>query len=183
MKARGVGLIAIQLAKQLAQLQVIATASRPETSAWCQQLGADSIVNHHHDLAAEIAQVSYEIVDYVLCLHDTDQHWQAITQGIKPQGLICTFVQNKQPLAMGLFKQKSAGLVWEFMFTCSMHRTADMAAQGQLLNEISRLIDQKTLITTCKDIVKPINATNLRHVHQRIEAEKAIGKIVLAKWD
>ncbi|MEM8828412.1 MAG: zinc-binding alcohol dehydrogenase family protein, partial [Cyanobacteria bacterium P01_G01_bin.19] len=37
--AGGVGSIAIQLAK-LAQLKVIATASRDETTAWCQKMGA-----------------------------------------------------------------------------------------------------------------------------------------------
>ncbi|WP_144874276.1 zinc-binding alcohol dehydrogenase family protein, partial [Hyella patelloides] len=38
--AGGVGSIAIQLAKQVAGLQVIATASRKETIAWCQKMGA-----------------------------------------------------------------------------------------------------------------------------------------------
>ncbi len=33
--AGGVGSILIQLARQLTQLRVIATASRPETWAWC----------------------------------------------------------------------------------------------------------------------------------------------------
>jgi len=39
--AGGVGSIAIQLAKKLARLNVIATASRPESIAWCKGLGAD----------------------------------------------------------------------------------------------------------------------------------------------
>ena len=181
--AGGVGSIAIQLAKQLAQLKVIATASRPETIAWCRELGADYVVNHHHHLAEEIEHIGYETVDYILCLNDTDGHWQAIAQAIKPQGMICSIVENKQPLAMDLLKSKSAGLVWEFMFTRSMYQTEDMAEQGKLLNEISRLIDNDTLVSTCKDLVKPINAENLRSVHQRIETGKAIGKIVLADWD
>ena len=105
-----------------------------------------------------------------------------IAQAIKPQGTICSVVENKQPLAMDVLKKKSAGLVWEFMFTRSMHQTEDMAQQGKLLNEISRLIDNDTLVSTCKDIVTPINAANLKNVHQRIETGKAIGKIVLAGW-
>jgi len=179
--AGGVGSIAIQLAK-IAQLKVIATASRPETIAWCQQLGADYVVNHRHNLAEEIEKINYPTVDYILCLNDTDEHWQAIAQAIKPQGMICSVVENKQPLAMDILKKKSAGLVWEFMFTRSMYQTEDMAEQGKLLNQISQLIDNNTLISTCKDIVRPINAANLRSVHQRIEQGKAIGKIVLADW-
>ncbi len=64
-----------------------------------------------------------------------------------------------------------------------MYQTEDMAEQSNLLNEISRLIDNNTLITTCKDIVTPINALNLRDVHQRLEQGKTIGKIVLAEWN
>ena len=36
--AGGVGSILIQLARQLTELKVIATASRPETQAWCREL-------------------------------------------------------------------------------------------------------------------------------------------------
>ena len=179
--AGGVGSIAIQLAK-LAQLEVIATASRPETIAWCKELGADYVVNHRHNLATEVAQIGYKTVDYILCLYDTDGHWQAIAEAIKPQGKICTIVENKQPLAMDILKKKSAALVWEFMFTRSMYQTDDMVEQGKLLDEVSQLIDRQTLVSTCKDIVKPINAANLRKVHQRIESGRAIGKIVLADW-
>jgi len=39
--AGGVGSIAIQLAKKLAGLTVVATASRPESVAWVRALGAD----------------------------------------------------------------------------------------------------------------------------------------------
>lgn len=180
--AGGVGSIAIQLGKKLAKLNVIATASRPETIAWCEKLGADQVVNHRNNLADEINKIGYENVDYILCLNDTDGHWQAMTTAIKPQGTICSIVENKQPLDMNTLKSKSAGFVWEFMFTRSMYQTEDMAEQGNLLNEISRLIDNDTLVTTCKDIVTPINAKNLRDVHQRLEQGRTIGKIVLAEW-
>ncbi len=46
--AGGVGSIAIQLAKKLGNLTVIATASRPDTQEWCKKMGADFVVNHYH---------------------------------------------------------------------------------------------------------------------------------------
>ncbi|MGD1698612.1 zinc-binding alcohol dehydrogenase family protein, partial [Dapis sp. BLCC M229] len=113
--AGGVGSIAIQLAK-LAKLKVIATASRPETIAWCQKLGADEVVNHRNNLAEEIEKVGYQNVNYILCLNDTDGHWQAMTRAIEPQGTICSIVENERPLDMETLKSKSAGFVWEFMF-------------------------------------------------------------------
>ena len=180
--AGGVGSIAIQLAKKLAKLQVIATASRPETIAWCQELGADHVVNHRNNLADEIKKIGYETVDYILCLNDTDGHWSAMTEAIKPQGIICSIVENSEPLDMSTLKSKSASFVWEFMFTRSMYQTEDIAEQGKLLNELSQLVENGEIITTCKKIIKPINAKNLRDVHQNLEQGQAIGKIVLAEW-
>src|SRR6185503_17039048 len=51
--AGGVGSIAIQLAKKLARLHVIATASRPESITWCKGLGADETVDHSKPIAGE----------------------------------------------------------------------------------------------------------------------------------
>ncbi|ELS01772.1 zinc-binding alcohol dehydrogenase family protein [Xenococcus sp. PCC 7305] len=181
--AGGVGSVAIQLAKKLAKLNVIATASRPETIAWCQNLGADQVVNHRNNLADEIEKIGYQNVDYILCLNDTDGHWQAMTNAIAPQGKICSIVENQQPLDMNILKSKSASFVWEFMFTRSMYQTADMAEQSNLLNELSQLIENGVIISTCNDVIKPINAKNLRDVHQRLEKGRTIGKIVLAEWN
>ena len=44
--AGGVGSLVIQLAKKLAGLTVIATASRPESQAAVLALGADVVINH-----------------------------------------------------------------------------------------------------------------------------------------
>ena len=51
--AGGVGSIAVQLAKKVAGLQVIATASRAQTEQWCRDLGADQVINHREALGAE----------------------------------------------------------------------------------------------------------------------------------
>jgi len=51
--AGGVGSIGIQLAK-IAGLTVIATASRPDTRAWVEKMGADHVVNHRNPLDEEM---------------------------------------------------------------------------------------------------------------------------------
>jgi NADPH2:quinone reductase len=48
--AGGVGSIAIQLAKKLHHLKVIATASRPESRDYCKELGADEVIDHRNNL-------------------------------------------------------------------------------------------------------------------------------------
>ncbi len=180
--AGGVGSIAIQLAKQVAKLEVIATASRPESITWCAELGADAIANHH-DLTNELHRLGHPTVDYIFCCNNTDMHWHTMTQAIKPQGMICSIVENQAPLDLAPLKSKSAGFVWEFMFTRAMYQTPDMAQQGILLNTMALLVNAGTIRTTCKEIAQPINAANLRAVHGRIEQGKTIGKIVLSGWE
>lgn len=177
--AGGVGSIAIQLAKKIAGLNVIATASREESVRWCKDLGADIVVNHRNNLVTELSAAGYSSVDYILCLNDTDGHWAEMSKLIKPQGAICTIVENQHPLDMSELKTKSAAFVWEFMFTRSMYQTEDMAAQRDLLNDISTFLDEGKLRTTLVQTLTPINAENLRAAHSIIEAGKSIGKLVV----
>ncbi len=180
--AGGVGSIAIQLAKKLAKLKVIATASRPESSAWSKKLGADLVVNHRNALDAELAAIESPHVDFILCLNNTDQHWNAMANAIAPQGSICSIVETSEPVELGLLKSKSASFTWEFMFTRSMFQTPDMIEQQKLLNRISDLVDNGQLVTTTNNVIRPINASNLRKAHVMIEQGTTIGKIVLADW-
>ncbi|CAK4138691.1 unnamed protein product [Aphanomyces euteiches] len=55
--AGGVGSIAIQLLKELTDATVVATASRPQSSVWVAQLGADYVVNHGEDIPQQLAAI------------------------------------------------------------------------------------------------------------------------------
>ncbi|WP_047538112.1 zinc-binding alcohol dehydrogenase family protein [Methylotenera versatilis] len=178
--AGGVGSIAIQLAKKVAGLNVIATASRPETTAWVRDLGADIVLNHHQ-LLQEISQLNIQ-PDYILCNNDTDGYFEVMAAIIKPQGKICSIVETAKPVNLDLLKSKSATFVWEFMFTRSMFKTDDMIAQHQILQHVAQLIDAGTLTTTLNQVLRPINAENLRKAHAQLESGTTIGKLVLSGW-
>ncbi|MGL6341985.1 MAG: zinc-binding alcohol dehydrogenase family protein [Waterburya sp.] len=177
--AGGVGSIAIQLAKQITGLEVIATASRGETVRWCRQLGADHCINHHEQLLSGLNKIGVDSVDYILCLNDTDQHWQNMAEVIKPQGKICSIVGNQSPLDLNLLKSKSVIFAWEFMFTKSQYNTPDIASQGQLLNQVSQLVERGIIKTTFKENLGVLSADNLAIAHSKLESGKAIGKLVL----
>jgi NADPH:quinone reductase len=130
-------------------------------------------------MVKQVHSLGRRYVDYVLILNNTDQHFNAAAELIVPQGMICTIVENKEALDVGLLKSKSAGFIWEFMFTRSMFQTPDMAQQHILLSEISRLIDQGIVRTTVQQVLSPINAETLRRAHAMIESGGTIGKIVL----
>ncbi|HLX01493.1 MAG TPA: zinc-binding alcohol dehydrogenase family protein [Trinickia sp.] len=178
--AGGVGSIGIQLAKQLAKLTVIATASRPESAKWARELGADHIVDHFGDIPAQLKEAGNAQVDYVLIFNDTDRHFPAVAQAIRAQGGICTIVENDKPIAVELLKTKSAAFHWEFMFTRSMFGTPDMIEQHKLLTEVARLVDAGALRTTVGKHLGPINADNVRRAHRMLEEGRAIGKLVLS---
>lgn len=178
--AGGVGSIGIQLASQVANLTVVATASRPESAQWAQSLGADHVVNHYGDIPAQLKALGIESVDYVLIFNDTDANFPAAAQVIKPQGGIATIVENDMPIPVELLKAKSAALHWEFMFTRSMFRTPDMIEQHKLLTEVARLVDAGTLRTTLGEVLGTINAANVRRAHKLLEEGRAIGKLVLS---
>jgi len=178
--AGGVGSIAIQLAKKLARLTVVATASRNVSANWCRELGADHIVDHNGDIPAQLAALGLPAVDFILCLNETDKHFPAMAAAIAPQGKICSIVGNEAPLALEALFSKSATLVWELMFTRSMFGTPDMIEQHRLLDEVARLVDAGVLRTTVGELFGKINAANLTRAHEALEGRRTIGKIVLA---
>ncbi len=179
--AGGVGSIAIQLAKQVAGLNVIATASRYETETWCRQMGADECINHRKPFKDELNKIGVSSVDYILCLHNTDLHWQNMADAIKPQGRICSVVGNQEPLDLNILKSKSVTFAWEFMFTKSKYGTEDMQSQGELLNRVSELCDRGIIKTTLKANFGSLNTHNLAQAHAQLESGTTIGKIVLSE--
>lgn len=180
--AGGVGSMAIQLAAKLAGLKVIATASRKETVAWCEQMGADVIINHHRDMADQLSELGIKQVDYILCCNDTDSHFDTMVEIVRPQGVICCMVDSSSALEMNALKAKSVTFCWEFMFTRARFLTEDMVEQHHLLSEVARLIDEGTLKGTMTKTLSPINAENLRTAHAEVEKGSMIGKVVVSGW-
>ena len=176
--AGGVGSIAIQLARALTDLTVIATASRPETAAWAQDLGAHHVIDHARPLAEEVAALKIGAPAFVFSTTQTHRHLGEIAQLIAPQGRF-GLIDDPESLDVTGFKRKAVSVHWELMFTRSLFETPDMEAQGKLLNEVARLVDAGQLRTTVTEVLRPINADNLRRAHAIIESGRARGKIVL----
>ena len=173
----GVGSIGIQLAKQVG-LTVIATASRPETSNWVMELGADHIINHREDMVAQVRALGMEHVDFIAIFNDM-RHWNTAVELIRPQGGIVSIDDTDSPMPMAGMKMKAASLHWEFMFARSMHKTSDMIEQHKLLTFVAAQIDAGKIRTTVSDILSPINAKNIRKAHMKVETGSAKGKIVV----
>ena len=177
--AGGVGSIMLQLARQLTEVSVIATASRPETQAWARELGAHHVIDHSQPLHAELQRAGFASVSHVASLTQTDQHFDQLVEALAPQGRLALIDDPAQPLDVMKLKRKSLSLHWELMFTRSLFETPDMIEQHHLLQRVSQLVDQGVLRTTLGEHFGAINAANLRRAHALLESGKAKGKIVL----
>ena len=176
--AGGVGSIATQIARQLTDLTVIATASRPETREWVEQLGAHHVVDHLKPLAAGVAALGLGAPAFVFSTTQTGQHVKEIAELIAPQGRF-GLIDDPGAFDVMLFKRKSVSIHHELMFTRSIFGTPDMAEQGRLLKEVSRLVDEGRLRTTLTRRLSPINAANLKIAHGLLESGTTRGKIVV----
>lgn len=177
--AGGVGSIAIQIARALTDLTVIATASRPETQEWVKGLGAHHVIDHRKPLAAQVASLGIGQPAFVFSTTNTDDHLGEIVELIAPQGRFGLIDDPKELNALPL-KRKSVSLHWELMFTRSLYTTADIEKQHELLTRIGALVDDGKIKSTLNENFGTINAENLKRAHELIESGKAKGKSVLA---
>lgn len=176
--AGGVGSIAIQLARALTDLTVIATASRPETQDWARSLGAHHVIDHARPMAPQIDALGLGAPAFVFSTTQSKLHRDDAIALIAPQGRY-GLIDDPASFDIMPFKRKAISVHWEMMFTRSMYETADIAEQGILLDEVARLIDAGTLRTTASETLRPINAANLKQAHALIESGRAKGKVVL----
>lgn len=179
--AGGVGSMLIQLARRLTGLAVIATASRPESSRWCLDLGAHAVIDHSRPMKEQIAALKLPPVTLIASLTNSETHFPALVDILAPQGKI-GLIDDPATLNPMLLKAKAGSLHWEAMFTRSSFQTADMIAQHRLLNDAANLIDNGVLRTTLDKVVGRINAANLKRAHAAIESGRSTGKLVLEGW-
>jgi len=177
--AGGVGSILMQIARQLTSLTIIATASRPETQAWCLAHGAHHVIDHTRPFGEQLKAIGIPQVELIASLNATETHYASLVEVLAPQGKFGLIDDPKSLDAVPL-KRKAASLHWEFMFARSLFNTSDILAQHNLLNEASDLVDAQILHTTFAGELGTINAVNLKKAHALIESGRSHGKAVLA---
>ena len=175
--AGGVGSIAIQLAKKVAGLSVIATASRPETREWAKAMGADAIVAHSKPLAAQVKALGVT-PGFVFSTTETEQHFDETVELIAPQGKLGVISGIGKSPADKL-SGKSVALCYELMFTRSNVGAPDLVEPHNLLAEVARLGDAGVIASTMTEHFGRISAENLRKAHALVETGTVRGKVVL----
>ena len=174
----GVGSITIQLARALSDVTIIATASRPETKAWVEALGAHHVISHAAPLGPQITALGVGSVDFVTSTTHSHLYSEEVAGIMTPQGRY-GLIDDPETFDIIPFKPKAISVHWEFMFTRPMFETADMQRQGDILNEVAALIDKGQVKSTVAENFGTINAANLIKAHKLLESGRSKGKIVL----
>jgi NADPH2:quinone reductase len=178
----GVGSMAIQLARNLTGLAIVATAALPEGGDAVRALGADYLIDYRAPLGDGFAALGIDAPGFVFSTTHTQQHIPEIVKLIAPQGRIA-FIDDPASLDIVALKSKMLSAHWEYMFGRSMFRTADMIEQHTLLNEVARLVDAGQIVSVPAERLSPICAATLRQAHAHVESGTARGKIVIEGWD
>jgi zinc-binding alcohol dehydrogenase family protein len=178
--AGGVGSMLVQLARRYTALEVFATASRAESAAWVRELGAHHVIDHRRPLGDGLRECgAADGVDIVAGLAGVERHYPQLVEVLRPQGQLGVIEQMMVPLDARAMMPKSLSLHWEMMFTRSLFGTADLAAQGRLLEAVAQGIDGGELRGTRRRHFGALSAATLREAHAWIESGQAIGKAVL----
>ena len=178
--AGGVGSILCQLARRFTGLTVIATASRPETRAWVQRMGAHHVIDHHQRLDQAIAAIGFPEVRYIAGLSASDVHREAMVDALAPYGELA-LIDDPPSFDIVPFKMKNIAIHWELMATRPLLAPDTMGAHGRILDEVSALVDAGLLVTTLQQNFGPLDARSLAAAHALIESGRSYGKLVLER--
>jgi zinc-binding alcohol dehydrogenase family protein len=176
--AGGVGSIAIQLARQLTDLTIVATASRPETVQWAKDMGAHHVIDHKKPLTPQIAALGMGSPAFIFATSPIGGIIADLAELIAPQGRVALI--NAEAADLFVFRPKSVSIHYELMFTRPLLQTADIEAQHRLLNEVADLVDFGRVRSTMRENYGRIDPANLMRAMAFLKSGRAIGKVVLA---
>jgi NADPH2:quinone reductase len=177
--AGGVGSALIPIARG-AGLTVVATASRPETIAWCLSLGAHHVINHREPLRPQAEALGIASFPYIANLFNTEAYWETTADLIAPFGALGLIVEPREKLHIGdPLKAKCVRIAWEFMAARARFKSPDMHVQGEYLAEIARRCDDGAFPKIHTRVLKGLTVENLRQAHAAMEQGTAHGKWVI----
>ncbi|BAO07666.1 NAD(P)H-quinone oxidoreductase [Enterococcus mundtii] len=177
--ASGVGTAAIQLAKQYSQARIIVTAGSAEKLAFCQELGADEVINYKtQDFAEEVKKITDgHGVDVILDFIGAS-YWEKNLASIAVDGrwvLIGTLGGTTvESLDLSVLLQKRIQLIGTLLTPRSDEYKA------KLTQEFMKNIDPYFETGAIRPIIdRTFTLSEAKEAHEYMEANKNVGKIIL----
>jgi zinc-binding alcohol dehydrogenase family protein len=162
--AGSVASMAIQLARTIPALTIVAAASRPESRDWLLSIGADHVLSYERPLAEQFAAADIPPPRSILSMFTSATAWREYVAIAEPFGRIC-IVDHPQGIDFSDARGKSLGISWQAMFTRSTHRTGDMARQGDYLREVGALVERGAIWPMPVTLMGTIDARSVEAAH------------------
>jgi len=175
--AGGVGSIVIQLLKARTKAVVVATASRPESSAWCTKLGADVVIDHKGDVQTQLQAVGISSVDAVFSTTASDISKLTAPKILRPFGQYL-LIDDAKGIDTNAFHSKALSIHVELMFTKSRFGYR-LTSQGKILALVAKLVDQGKIRSTLTTTLKGLTPESIKTAHTMQESAATIGKTVV----
>ena len=173
--AGGVGHIAIQMAK-LHGCRVITTASRPESIAYCKQLGADLVINYREeDFVESVRDYTRGAGCHVVFDTVGDDVFGKSLECVGVEGNLVTCCRCDTRGVLEALFFKNASLHFEFMGAPTVHGVHP-ESQGRILVHCAQLADDGKL-TPHVGATLPLE--QLPEAHRMQRGGHTMGKIVL----
>jgi NADPH:quinone reductase-like Zn-dependent oxidoreductase len=160
------------LVKAQTEARVIATASRPESIAWCISQGADATIDHGKDLAQELDALGIHQLDAVFSTTITDRYLSAINQLLPPFGNL-SLIDDPKVLDIAGLKRKAISVHWELTFTKAMFGYA-LESQGEILGKMAALVDAGRVRSIMTTRLEGLTAENLPQAQHLLKSGKGM---------
>jgi len=176
--AGAVGSLGTQLLKAKTQAVVIATASRPNSAAWCTKMGADFVIDHTSDISAQLAAINIMDVDMVLSTAGTAENIGWIAKALRPFGhlAVVDFASSFEVTSLAL---KPLSLHTEMIFSRILNGS-DVQVQGEILKVVSGLVAEGRVKPIATTRLNGLTPETMRNAHELVESRRTIGKVVIA---
>jgi NADPH:quinone reductase len=157
---------------------VISTASRPESKAWCLKMGADLVVDHADDVAAQLASADIPNVDMVLSTAKSADNIGWIAKLLRPFGHL-SVVDGSPVLDASALMPKAASLHTEMIFSKMLHGYA-LNSQGAILEAIAAFVAKGRMQPIATTRLDGLTPDTMKTAHGLLETRRTIGKVVIA---
>jgi zinc-binding alcohol dehydrogenase family protein len=174
--AGAVGSFATQLLKATTKATVIATASRPESQEWCRQMGAELVLDHAEDLAAQLSAAGIASLDLILSTANSAANIATYAKILRPFGHLAVVdgVPDFTPLM-----DKSASIHLEMVFSRIMNGFLP-EQQSEILQTAAALIEAGKLKPIASTVLHGLTSETMHDAHALVEKRQTAGKIVIA---
>lgn len=180
----GMGSIATQIARHYLKLPVVVTtASRPETKAFSQEMGATHVVNHREDIVKQIRDLQLPAdvpLHYAFITSRTEQYIAPIADVIAPFGKVCSIVQAQFDMYGTQFMSKSLTFAWCWLASGAYHHYVNDHEEKhhEWYEELAALLDSGVM--KCHLTLRgKLTLANVRKAHTAVESGKGVGKTAL----